>query len=71
MFIRERDARIHERALRQLWPRLFSCAFEGEDREGGVCGVVSYGGVVDVGGGMVDGGYDEVADSGDVLVSAC
>jgi hypothetical protein len=32
--------------------------------------VVGYGGVVDVGGGVVDGGYDEVADGGDVLVSA-
>jgi hypothetical protein len=32
--------------------------------------VVGYGGVVDVGGGVVNGGYDEVADGGNVLVSA-
>jgi hypothetical protein len=70
VFIRERDARIHERTLRQLRPGLLRGAFEGEDWEGGVRRVVGYGGVVDVGGGVVDGGYDEVADGGDVLVSA-
>ena len=32
-----------------------------------MCGVVGYGGVVDVAGGVVDGGYDEVTDGGDVL----
>lgn len=67
MLVRERHARIYERALRQLRPGFLGCALEGEDGEGSVCGVVGYGGVVDVAGGVVDGGYDEVADGGDVL----
>jgi hypothetical protein len=67
VLVGERDARIYECALRELRARFLAGAFEGEDWERGVCGVIGYGGVVEVAGGVVDCGYDEVPDCRDVL----
>jgi hypothetical protein len=36
-----------------------------------MCGMGGYGGVVEVGGGVMDSGYDKVADGRDVLVLHC
>jgi hypothetical protein len=51
----ERDAPVYQRALGELWPRLFRSAFERELWEGGIRRVVCYAGVVDVDRGVVDG----------------
>lgn len=67
MFVCERDTRIDKRALRKLWTSLLRCSFEGELREGGIGCIVGYGGIVDVDGGVVNRGYDEIADGRIVL----
>lgn len=61
------DAAVDERVGRKLGAGLFRGAFEGEVGEGGRGGLGGEQAVEVLGGGAVDGGYDEVAGEGGVL----
>jgi hypothetical protein len=67
VFVCERDTRVDKRALRKLWTSLLCCSFKGELREGGIGCIVGYGGIIDVYGGVVNRGYDEIANRRIVL----
>ena len=61
------DAAVDERVGRKLGAGLFGGAFEGEVRKGGRRGLGGEQAVEVLGGGAVDGGYDEVAGEGCIL----
>ena len=67
MFVRERDTGVDKTALRQLWASFLRCSFEGELREGSIGRIIGYGSIIDIDGGVVDSGYNEIADGWIVL----
>lgn len=67
MAVRHGDAGVDELAGREDGAGFLGGGFEGQMGEGGVRGVGGEGGVVGVCGRVVDLGYCEVADGGDVL----
>ena len=65
------DTGVDQVAGVELRPSLFCGAFECQLRQLSVCGVGCDGAVVEIGGGVVDSGDDEVVRLWDVLGSRC